>query len=180
MPCKPYFMKVYTYVKISVLVMFITLFAQFAHAAGIEVSWSQNPEGDIAGYRVYYGTSSNDYENSLDAGNFTSVEIDNLNPGVTYYMAVSAYDTSGNESSLSEEVQVTIPNDASSVLSPGSDTGAEAGGGGGGGGCFISTSLCEDPVSSKAALVVLAGMVLIGMLSKFSSMLGIRKVLRRQ
>lgn len=139
--------------------MFLTLCAQFAYAAGAMVSWAENSESDLAGYRVYYGTASRDYESSLDAGDFTSVEIDDLTPGTTYYIAVTAYDTSGSESDFSEEVQVAIPADSSEILPPGTDSG---GGGGGGGGCFISTSHNQLPDFAGAAFLMLGGTVLLG------------------
>lgn len=152
-------MKVYTFSTISILVVLVSIFAQSAYAAGVMVSWAENSESDIAGYRVYYGTASRDYVSSLDAGNYTSIEIDDLNPGGTYYISVTAYDTSGNESDYSEEIQVTVPAESNSQLSPGTDTG---GGGGGGGGCFISTSHCDSPDSLGKNFMTLAGLALIG------------------
>jgi hypothetical protein len=65
------------------------------------------PLTDLGGYKVYYGTSSGNYTVSLDVGNVTTYKIDNLTPG-TYYFAVTAYDTSGNESGYSNEVSKTI------------------------------------------------------------------------
>ncbi|HQI01919.1 MAG TPA: fibronectin type III domain-containing protein [Deltaproteobacteria bacterium] len=141
--------------------MAITFFAQFAYAAGVMVSWAENSESDLAGYRVYYGTASRDYESSLDAGDFTSIEIDGLTPGNTYYIAVTAYDDQGNESDFSDEVQVAIPADASEILPPGTDSG----GGGGGGGCFISTSDYETFDFTGVSFLILGGIVLLGISS---------------
>ena len=61
----------------------------------------------VAGFKVYYGTSSKTYPNVDDAGNVTSYTINGLAPG-TYYFATTAYDTSGNESGYSNEVSITI------------------------------------------------------------------------
>jgi uncharacterized membrane protein YgcG len=161
-------MKMYNSLKISILIMFIVLFAQAAHAATVMVSWSENSKSDLVGYRVYYGTSSRSYESILDVGNFTSVEIGSLTPGATYYISVTAYDDSGNESEHSEEVQVTIPAESSNLLSPGSASesgGASGGDSGGGGSCFISTSARENPVFPGAVFLMLGGMVLIGISS---------------
>lgn len=80
-----------------------------AWATGVSISWNRNTESDIAGYKVYYGTSARSYQNTLDVGPFTTAVIDGLNSGTTYYFAVTAYDTSGNESADSQEVQATIP-----------------------------------------------------------------------
>ncbi len=83
--------------------------AQAAHAYGVSISWDENPESDVAGYKVYYGTASHTYRNTLDVGPFTAAAIDGLSAGATYYFAVTAYDVSGNESAASREVQATIP-----------------------------------------------------------------------
>lgn len=58
---------------------------------------------DLAGYKVYYGTSSGVYTNSIDVGAATECVIADLDNSVNYYFSVTAYDTSGNESVFSEE-----------------------------------------------------------------------------
>jgi hypothetical protein len=78
-------------------------------AASIEVSWSANAESDLAGYKVYYGTQSGTYTSSVNAGKVTTQTINNLETGRTYYIAISAYDTSANESAKSNEVTISIP-----------------------------------------------------------------------
>ncbi len=62
------------------------------------------PLTDLAGFKVYYGTSSRNYTSSLDVGNVTTRTVTNLADGPTYYFAVTAYDAMRNESSLSNEV----------------------------------------------------------------------------
>jgi hypothetical protein len=145
-------MWIYRFFKISILILFIAQFAQFAYASGIKISWDKNSESDVAGYKVYYGTASHNYQSSLDAGNFTSIEIDDLTPGKNYYISIAAYDYSGNESASSQEVHATIPEDSGS----GSGTGSS-----GGSSCFISTSGSERSVSQRATFLLLTGMVLM-------------------
>jgi hypothetical protein len=65
------------------------------------------PLTDLAGYKVYYGTSSGNYTSSLDIGNVATYTVNNLSPG-TYFFSVTAYDTSRIESSFSNEVSKTI------------------------------------------------------------------------
>ena len=79
-----------------------------ADAAQVTLAWDANPEPDIAGYKLYYGTSSGTYGQPQDAGNSTTATISDLAEGTTYYLAVTAYDSSGLESSFSEEVVHTI------------------------------------------------------------------------
>ena len=71
------------------------------------VSWNANTESDLAGYRVYYGTSSRNYPNSISVGKVTSATISGLTIGTKYYIALKAVDTSGNLSGYSAEVTKT-------------------------------------------------------------------------
>jgi hypothetical protein len=82
------------------------------------LNWSPNPEGDLAGYKVYYDTDSGfPYANVLDIGNVTSFTLTDLAPGARYYVAVTAYDTAadgtddqtdGNESWYSVEAPAQL------------------------------------------------------------------------
>lgn len=62
---------------------------------------------DLAGYKIYYGTSSNAYTQSIDVGNITSAVISSLSSG-TWCFATTAYDMAGNESDYSNEACTTI------------------------------------------------------------------------
>jgi hypothetical protein len=65
----------------------------------------------VLGYRVYYGTASHTYIQSvgagINAGNATTFTVTGLTTG-TYYFAVTAYDAAGNESGFSVEASKTI------------------------------------------------------------------------
>jgi hypothetical protein len=65
------------------------------------------PLTDLAGYKVYYGTKSRTYTNSTVIGKVTTYTI-NLASG-TYYFTVTAYDSTGLESTFSNEAAKTIP-----------------------------------------------------------------------
>ena len=60
----------------------------------------------MAGYRLYMGTSPGSYGAPISVGNVTSYTVGNLTSGVRYYFAVSAVDTSDNESARSTEVSI--------------------------------------------------------------------------
>ena len=75
----------------------------------VTVSWGANAETDLAGYNVYYGTSSGNYDSYVDVGNNTNHTLSSLVRGVSYYIAVTAYDFSGNESTFSSEVAYYVP-----------------------------------------------------------------------
>lgn len=103
------------------LIIFLTLslsffFANYALAGTATVSWNANTESDLAGYKIYYGTSPRtsscppgDYASSVNIGNVTSYTFPNLTNGATYYFSITAFDTSNNESCFSSEVNKIIP-----------------------------------------------------------------------
>ncbi len=68
--------------------------------------WDANSEVDLAGYNLYYKTSSQNYSSVVDLGNVTAYNLNNLNlkEAETYSLALTSYDTTGNESDLSEEL----------------------------------------------------------------------------
>jgi len=70
----------------------------------IVLDWTPNSEADIAGYKVHYGTASGLYNQVTDVGSSVGFMQRGLMPGMRYYFALTAYDTSGNESEYSEEV----------------------------------------------------------------------------
>ncbi len=73
-------------------------------AAYLDLAWDTNQEADLAGYKIYFGTSSGSYSHFADVGNVTSCRLENLADGVSYYLAATAYDTAGNKSPYSLEV----------------------------------------------------------------------------
>ncbi|MBV8901040.1 MAG: fibronectin type III domain-containing protein, partial [Verrucomicrobia bacterium] len=78
-------------------------------AQSVSLVWDANPESDVAGYRVHYGTSSGNYSQSVDVGNVTATTISNLAAGQTYYFVTTDYNTAGLESLPSNEVAYTVP-----------------------------------------------------------------------
>lgn len=74
-----------------------------AKAADALLAWDTNTEADLAGYRIYFGTSSRSYGAPIDVGNQTSYTVSGLGTQ-TYYFAVTAYNASGRESDYSNEV----------------------------------------------------------------------------
>ena len=115
---------IFTYA--TVLLIILPLSPKSAYSAQTTLVWDPVIHPDIAGYMIYYGTSSGDYDVSLDVGNWTSVTIAGLDGSETYYFATTVYSTYGEESDFSNEVQWSST--------------AANNGGGGGGGCFIDTA----------------------------------------
>jgi hypothetical protein len=99
----------FVFVFHTLLLFIVYLFfnsAQPAYSAQVELTW--DPPGgtlptELAGYRVYYGTSSRNYSNTIDVGSGTDYVVANLDTGSTYYFAVTALGTDGSESAYSNE-----------------------------------------------------------------------------
>lgn len=79
--------------------------------------WDPNSESDLAGYKFYWGTSSRQYTQIKDVGNYTTTEVTGFTSGI-WYFAVTAYNTSGLESSYSNEVVINFDNN--NLMSPSS------------------------------------------------------------
>jgi len=83
-----------------------TLFLSFATAGmkTIKLSWDPNNEPDLAGYRVYWATKVDNLLTKtsymMDVGKKTSACIQVDDAQKVWFIGVSAYNTSGYESSL--------------------------------------------------------------------------------
>jgi hypothetical protein len=82
----------------------------------IRLSWEApttradgTPSANIAGFRLHYGLTSGAYAFMKSVGPQTTAVVSGLEPGRTYYFAVTAYDRTGNESRPSDEVAITVP-----------------------------------------------------------------------
>ena len=64
---------------------------------------------DLAGYRIYWGTSANNYTNSQTVPNagVSSTMVEQLTPA-TYYFVMTAFDAAGNESGFSNVATKTV------------------------------------------------------------------------
>jgi len=91
--------------RVAIATVFILLgLASHAAAQSVTLAWDANPEADVSGYRVQYGTASGSPTTTVDVGNVTTRQFSGLQLGVTYYFRVVAYNTSGLESTPSSEV----------------------------------------------------------------------------
>ena len=112
------------------LLAILSLLVPAAHAGQVTVAWDANPEPEVAGYKIYYGTTAGNYTSSLDAGNATSILISGLQDGATYFFSAVAYDASNNESGFSNEITYAVPAGAAAAGDPSSGSTS----------CFIATA----------------------------------------
>lgn len=99
---------------LMVLVVFLIPLSLFA--IGFKATWVANTDTDLAGYKVYYGTTTGVYGIPIDVGKTTTCSVGSLKDSTTYYVAITAYDTSGNESAKSLEASITMPDKTPPVV----------------------------------------------------------------
>jgi len=87
--------------------------------AAVTLIWRPNVERDLAGYKVYIGEKPKQYGAVVNVGKRTRYSLDNLPRNKTHYIAVTAYDASGNESSHS--LEVVLPANAGGATPPGNE-----------------------------------------------------------
>jgi CxxC motif-containing protein (DUF1111 family) len=106
-------------------------------ANSIGLAWSASPTIGVTGYRIFYGTSSGNLDQSVDVGNVTATSIPNLIAGQTYFLSVVAITASGER----------LPGDATISAVPNVDSGIVA--------LYNSSTVPEAPttVSTPAALI---------------------------
>jgi hypothetical protein len=141
-----------SFFSLTFLLLFVTatmlLSANIAHCVDLSFAWDKNTESDIAGYYIYYKTSSSgapydgtgaDEGNSpikIPLANLTDPEnpdytIHGLSDTETSFFVSTSYDTTNNESSDSNEL--SFQPSSPPTLTNSSESG-------GGGGCFIATA----------------------------------------
>ena len=91
---------------ISMLIFFIFVPNTWA-GRRLSVSWEPSVEKDVA-YRIYIGTKSGIYIYVEDVGCVRTWTSEQFYKPRKYYVAVTAVDTSGNESILSKECIIKI------------------------------------------------------------------------
>ena len=103
-----------------VLTLAILGFAPHVDAASLTLAWDHSKSSNAAGYLVSYGTQSGKYTTTVKAGYVTSVTINGLTEGTTYYFSVQSYDSAGTLGSPSSEIsgKVAGPVPALSISCP--------------------------------------------------------------
>lgn len=85
-------------------------------AMEVNLKWNTNPEPDIAGYVVHYGTRSGALDQVHYTEKVTSTTLGGLEPSTTYYLALQAYNTAGLFSELTSEIIHTTQEPSSAGL----------------------------------------------------------------
>lgn len=75
----------------------------FGDGQRLRVDWAANPEGDVIGYRIYWGRQSGSYPDSTQTSGLTDTLAGLLTDSL-YYITVRALDLAGHLSPLAVEV----------------------------------------------------------------------------
>jgi hypothetical protein len=95
--------------KVFLLSVVFLIVASPLFAGDLSLTWDANTEPDLDGYKLHYGQASRSYTQSVDVGDQTTYTLTGLEDGVTWYLAVTAYDLYDNESDYSNEVSHHFP-----------------------------------------------------------------------
>lgn len=159
---------------IALAILLSPFFSSISFAKNVTLGWDCNPEPDLEGYIIYrkegspgppYQYSSTLPEDDLSNPLIPVVTLTGLKEATEYYVAVTAYDTEGNESYFSDQVCVEIVDSfiknctASLGVNNSSSTG---GGSGGGGGCFINSAAGDLNNAAWFGLVLSLGVLVLG------------------
>src|SRR5215831_348097 len=103
--------------SVSILLACLSLACATApvQAAQVQLVWDTpvqangTPVPNVAGYNLYYGSQSGQYQTVVPVGLTTTYTVQNVSTGQTYYFVVKAYDSTGIASAFSNEISVTLP-----------------------------------------------------------------------
>ncbi len=91
----------------------------------VTLVWNPSVDANVVGYRIHYGTVSQNYSSVVAVNNTNAATVSGLVGGTTYYFAATSVDVTGAESAFSNETSYTVPVTAATLTAPASSgTGA--------------------------------------------------------
>lgn len=93
----------------AVLLAIVLLCTSAKGTPNVTLAWNASSDPSVAGYFLYYGSAAGAYTNRIDIGNNTTTSVLGLDEGQTYHFAVSAYNASRAEGTLSADITYITP-----------------------------------------------------------------------
>lgn len=78
-----------------------------AQSTSVTLAWNASPSSEVSSYRVYYGTSTNNFT-IVPVLSGTNVTLTGLVNGQTYYFAVASCDSTFDQGTLSPIISATV------------------------------------------------------------------------
>jgi len=88
--------------SLCIVTGFSLFFVSAVPAGTIELGWNRTQ--DAVGYRIYYGTSSGEYTQSVTVGNYDRASLTGLADCTTWYVAIKAFNWAGESAEFSNEI----------------------------------------------------------------------------
>ena len=91
---------------ILIILLYAPLVFGLPHTNTYKAVWDANTEADLAGYYLYWRTNSGEFNDAdrVDCQLNTEYNLSGISNDTLVVLAVTAYDTSGNEGGFSSEV----------------------------------------------------------------------------
>ena len=159
----------------AVLFVLCAMPLSVSHAAIATLAWNANDEPDLEGYVIYrntnypgppYSYSDTLPEDELDDPLHPEVKLTGLQNDKEYYIALTAYNTNGDESSFSNEICATVVNNTIRLCNESSSppvttsSSGVSGGGSSSWACFISAA-SHSPSDKNLLLYILLAITAI-------------------
>jgi F5/8 type C domain-containing protein/fibronectin type III domain protein len=93
--------------RLVLLFCLVAFYSQAGLAYDATLRWDPSADSTVVGYKLYYGTATRSYTNSISVGNQTTYTVTGLGAG-TFYFAVTSQNASGVQSNFSNEVSKTL------------------------------------------------------------------------
>lgn len=93
------------YLTVAVLSLCSSIKAQETVVLG----WDPPTNSMVAGYKLYFGSSSGNYNITQDVGTNTVATVSNLSLGSNYFFTVTSYTAAGMQSPPANELKVSVP-----------------------------------------------------------------------
>ena len=104
--------KIFFVITVFTFLTLIFCCSYICEAAGTKLAWEESPEPEVKGYYLKYGTEPENYTDSVQIidKTITSYLIADFNftHGQTYYIVITAYTDTGEESEKSNEIKAVI------------------------------------------------------------------------
>jgi hypothetical protein len=75
----------------------------------VTLAWDPSSDTNVAGYKIYYGTTARSYTNTVTVGLTTNATVGGLVRGTKYYFTATAFNDAGLESDFSNEASYVVP-----------------------------------------------------------------------